>query len=206
MTGKAPQPLVLYGGSFDPVHKAHLACAQAAAEALGLPVTFLPTAGNPLKARTGARDEDRLAMLNLAIEDDPRLQLSEWEISQPPPSYTHATLVHFRRQLGGQPLILVIGADSLAGMPQWRNWQIFRRLCHLVVLPRPKAPAPPPMITTAFPEGDAEQLLSQPAGLRLMLEQPRLDISSTQIRDNVDAASILPVKVAAYIRENGLYR
>lgn len=205
-----PEPQVLFGGSFDPVHQAHLAAALAASRALnGARVTFLPNARSPLKDRPGASSQQRLAMLELALAPYSQLGINRFEIDRPAPSYTHASLEHFRQRQGNAALILVMGADSLANLHRWHNWRDFARLCHLLVLPRPGATAPAQAVAALFPEAPAEQLLTRPAGLRLMLQEPLIELSSSRLRDSQTtamASDLLPADVAAYIADQRLYR
>jgi nicotinate-nucleotide adenylyltransferase len=207
---KVGTPLLLFGGSFDPVHAAHLQAALAASQALGgAPVTFLPNARSPHKDAPGASNAQRLAMLELALAPFHQFSLSRHEIERPAPSYTHASLVHFRERQGQAPLVLVIGADSLANLHRWRQWQDFPALCHLLVLPRPGSASPTSDVIQGFPAADAATLLSQPAGYRLQLEQPLIELSSTHIRAQLAsgiAPDTLPAAVAAYIQTHHLYR
>lgn len=210
MAKPVPEPQVLFGGSFDPVHQAHLAAALAASRALnGARVTFLPNARSPLKNHPGASCEQRVAMLELALAPYSQLGINRFEIDRPAPSYTHASLEHFRQLQGNAALILVMGADSLASLHRWHNWRDFVRLCHLLVLPRPGAAAPSQAVATLFPEAPPDQLLTRPAGLRLMLQEPLIELSSSRLRDpqaTAMASDLLPADVAAYIADQRLYR
>lgn len=210
MAISASEPLLLFGGSFDPVHNAHLAAALAASRALGdAPVTFLPNARSPLKDGAHISDAERLALLKLALAPYPQLRLSCWEMDRPAPSYMHASLGHFRAQQDEAPLVLVIGADSLANLHLWQRWQDFAALCHLLVLPRPDAPAADTRVLAAFDEADASQLLTRPAGYRLHLTDPMIDLSSSQVRAQLAAGlrpASLPASVADHIDKHRLYR
>lgn len=201
--------LLLFGGSFDPVHTAHLEAALAASRALhDAPVTFLPNARSPLKNAADASDVQRLAMLELALADQPLFHLSRFEIERPAPSFMQTSLEHFRAQQGTAPLVLIMGADSLANLQHWKNWQAFPALCHLLVLPRPQTEMAAADVLAAFPEASAADLLSQPAGKRLMLAAPCLDISATHIRTQLaqgETPTGLPASVADYIRTHRLY-
>lgn len=211
MATSALNPLLLFGGSFDPVHKAHIACALAASRALhDAPVHLLPNARSPLKGQPGANNAQRLAMLKRAIAPHSSLQIARYEIDRPAPSYMEDTLRHFRQQQGDAPLVLILGADSFAHLDQWKGWQRFASLCHLLVLPRAGNFHISSAIRSAFPTADAGTLLSTPAGYRLMLDAPELAISSSYIRQAFPASPIpdtlLPPAVADYIRQHALYR
>ena len=201
-------PLVIFGGTFDPVHRAHISAARAVARELAAPVALLPNARPPHRSRPGASAAERLAMLQLAIAPYPELSLDDRELKRQGPSYTIDTLNELRQAHPDRPLVLVLGADSLAQLHQWHQWQHYPALCHLAVLPRPGAPAPAPAVLQAFPETDAAHLQQYPGGWRLMLPAPNLDISSTSIRRALAAGLPCPAlddRVLAHIRQHGLY-
>ncbi|MGE8260938.1 MAG: nicotinate-nicotinamide nucleotide adenylyltransferase, partial [Stenotrophomonas sp.] len=116
---------IYYGGTFDPVHLGHLAIARAARDQLQVAVRLLPAADPPHRAAPGADAAQRLAMLALAIGDEPGLLLDRRELDraerQPGvPSYTVDTLRELRAELGPrQPIAWLVGADSLLALPSW---------------------------------------------------------------------------------------
>ena len=204
------KPLILFGGTFDPVHGAHVRAALAVSQVLGnAPVRLLPNAVPPHRPQPLADASERLAMVRLACAGHPALQADDWELRQAGPSYTHLTLQHFRRLIGRRrPLVFMIGADSFASLHQWHGWRRFAALCHLAVVPRPGAPAPLPSVEKAFPRGRPRLLQALPAGRRLMLTHPPMDISATAIREALEhrgqCRALTPV-VEAHIRRHGLY-
>lgn len=204
------QPLILFGGTFDPIHGAHIRAALAVSAILGdAPVRLLPNAVPPHRAQPRASAADRLAMVALACAGHRPLAVDDWELRQPGPSYTFTTLKHYRRLIGPKrPLVFMVGADSLAGLDRWEGWRRFIALCHLAVVPRPGAPLPALALARAFPRGRPEQLLRLPAGRRLMLRRPCLDISATEVRENLaefgDCRALDP-KVLAHIHHHRLY-
>lgn len=207
-------PLVLFGGTFDPIHRAHVRAALAVSRALGnAPVRLLPNAVPPHRPQPQADGAQRLTMVRLAAAGHPALCADAWELSRPArsarqPSFTLATLRHYRSLIGPRrPLVFVVGADSFAGLDRWHRWREFAALCHLAVVPRPGAPAPSPAVQRAFPSAPPALLRQRPAGRRLMLRRPRLDVSATQVRDALAAGDTAPVNapVLAYIRRQGLY-
>lgn len=202
------EPLILFGGSFDPVHRGHIEAALEVSTALdGANVAFLPNARSPLKQQTVASNSQRLAMLKLALARWPQLSINHYEISRPGPSFTYNTLSQLRYQSPSAPLILAIGADNFAQLDRWYGWQQLPQLCHLVVLPRPKTNSASATITDTFPEASASQLLSQPCGYRLMLNRPLVDLSSTQIREQIanNQPADLSTEVMGYIQDQQLY-
>ena len=201
-------PLVLFGGTFDPVHRAHINGARAVARLLHAPVRLLPNAMPPHKDQPGATGAQRLAMLEAAIAPFPELIADDWELRQPGPSFSLHTLQHFRARIGDRPLVLVMGGDSLASLHTWRQWREYPDLCHLAVLPRPGAAAPSVDALDAFPETDAQGLLQQPAGYRLMLKRPYLNVSASAIRETLARSGHCPAldtTVEAYIHRHHLY-
>ena len=135
-------PLILFGGTFDPIHRAHLRAALAVSRTLGdAPVHVLPNAVPPHRPQPLASGEQRLAMVRRACAGHKQLVADDWELRRASgPSYTLATLKHYRRLIGARPLVFVVGADSFAGLNRWHRWREFPALCHLAVVPRPHSP------------------------------------------------------------------
>jgi len=115
----------LYGGTFDPPHLGHLISAQAMAELLSLHrVIFLPAGQPPHKlCRPISTGQHRLAMLQLALADNPLFQIDDWELSVDGPAYTINTIRYFQAILPGRTLYWFIGADSLADLPTWYRFE-----------------------------------------------------------------------------------
>lgn len=202
-------PLILFGGTFDPVHHAHINAALAVSKALaGADVRLLPNALPPHRAQPVATSEQRLAMLAIATRDHPQLHVDDRELRRSGPSWTIDTLLELRSLHPDTPLVLVLGADSLASLHQWHRWQEYPALCHLAVLPRPGAAAPAPVVLNAFTEAGAASLLQQPAGLRLMLSAPLMEVSASAVRRALikrGHSSALDEAVLAHIHQHGLY-
>jgi nicotinate-nucleotide adenylyltransferase len=202
-------PLILFGGTFDPVHRAHISAARAVSKALhGAPVYLMPNAVPPHRPQPQASADQRLAMLRLAIAPFPQLHIDDRELHRAGPSWTIDTLLALRAEDRQRPLILVLGADSLAGLHQWHRWQEYPALCHLAVLPRPGSADPTSEVLNAFPKGDAHLLASLPAGRRMMFMAPNLDVSSTAVRRALAEKGHCPAldeEVLAHIRQHGLY-
>ena len=192
------------GGTFNPVHNGHLLIAGAAREKLGLDqVYFIPAARTPLKDGTEILPaRHRVAMVRLAISGLPYFKLSELEIDRPGPSYTVDTIAELRQKLGAQTEIhFIIGLDSLAQLPLWKEASRLISLCRLAAVPRPGY-SPPDMaaLEKAIP-GLSRRLT--------VLDKPLTDISATEIRERVrkglSIADLVPASVADYIRKNRLY-
>lgn len=204
----ARAPMLLFGGTFDPPHRAHIDLPLLAADALGAgSVHFIPTRLNPQKTGHPPTDPShRLAMLRAALEHDPRARISTIELEQPAPNYSIDTVKALRAQLGpdGPPMRLLIGADQALNFGSWRQWRELEQLAEPLVMPRTPHTLEtlPAAYEQAFP-GNSALWLSR------TLELPTEDASSTDVREASRQAlpleSIVPDVVANYIRAHGLY-
>jgi nicotinate-nucleotide adenylyltransferase len=183
--------LALFGGTFDPIHNAHLTVAREAASQFRLDqVWFIPAANPPHKSdQTSATYEDRLRMVELACQGDHRFVASNLEAGERK-SYSVDTLERVRTQ-GEQPYF-IIGADAFAEITSWHRWQDLVRLTEFIVVTRPG------------------HLYATPPGARVhRLETVALPVSSSEIRRKLAAGEIpsdLPPAVGRYITERGLYQ
>ena len=205
--------LGLLGGAFDPVHIGHLRGAIAVREHLGLErVDLLPAAQSPLKESAEVTAAERLAMLEAAVQDVPGLGVDARELSREGPSYTVDTLIELRCEVGQeQPLIWIVGTDILPALPRWSRWQQLLELAHLVIFERPGADSPPLAVTQWLDQHRIDQnaLLTSPAGGVMTLDQPVLDIASSDIRALLaagrDPRFLLPDVVMEYISLHKLF-
>lgn len=191
------QRLGVFGGSFDPVHRAHLALAQAALQSLRLARVLWIPAGQPWqKTRTMTPAVHRLAMLRLALEDEPRFTLDDRETRREGPSYTLDTLRELHAEEPQARLFLLIGQDQFAGFHTWRGCEQILALAELAVAARPGGLPSPPAAVPAHPHH--------------VLPLPPRDVSATALRARVAAgasiADLVPPEVARYIDHHGLYR
>lgn len=199
-----PVRVGVYGGTFDPIHIAHLAIAEEARWALDLQqVRFVPAARQPLKGvPPGATPAQRLAMLNLACADNPAFVPDDLELRRPPPSYTVETLEHLRARFGPvTELWFIIGADAARDLPRWRRVTELVALARLAIVERPGHAFDPLAFERVVPAG---------AGRYVLLDGPRLDLSSTEIRRRIATGRpvryLVPEAVRRYIADQGLYR
>jgi len=225
----APGPL-LYGGTFDPIHEGHLTVARTVAQASGQPVHLMPAALPPHRAAPGASDQQRLAMLRLAIGTESQLRVDDRELQRNGPSFTVLTLREC--VAAGQRPVLILGWDAFCGLPGWREPEAIMMLAILIVVPRPEPrPEPRPDLkwhansSTASPvtevpstlqsnwhkrqELSPATLATARAGDVLFCPMPEQPISATAIRLAIAAGERplagLPRVVAAYIDEQKLY-
>jgi nicotinate-nucleotide adenylyltransferase len=182
--------LALFGGTFDPIHNAHLTVAREAAAQFHLDqVWFVPAAHPPHKSdQMAASFEDRFRMTELACQADRRFVASRLEAGEGK-SYSVDTVERVRA-LGEQPFF-IIGADAFAEITSWHRWQELVRLTEFIVVTRPG------------------HNYAAPAGARVhRLETVALPVSSSEIRRKLAAGEIpveLPPVVGRYILEHGLY-
>lgn len=183
----------IFGGSFDPVHIAHLTVAEAAAEQLMLDeVRFVPTAIQPFKPEGHHADaEHRVAMLRLALNGRVGLVLDLREVERGGISYTVDTLTDLRRQFPRDELFLLIGADTAGDLPRWRDVDKLGELAQIVAMSR--VGGPPPDL----------------AAITNVLTVPSIDVSASAIRQAArrgkDVAEWVPGAVAEYIRTHQVY-
>lgn len=209
--------LVLYGGTFDPVHNGHLAIACAARDALQAEIRLMPAADPPHRPAPGARADDRAAMLELAVAGEPGLLADLRELRRDTPSWSVDTLRELRREVGTErPVALLLGADSFAGLPTWKEWRVLPSLAHWVVASRAGNPLDPDSLDPALAEAIADRVVDEPSALReapagavLYLRQPLYPQSATAIRAAIAAGDpwrdLVPPAVAAYIDRHRLY-
>ncbi len=192
------------GGTFDPPHNGHLMIAREALKHLKLAqVLFAPTQQPPLKAMENVTPiADRLAMVRLAIANEPHLSVSRVDVDRPGPTYTVDTLQLLRRDFGANvEIYFIMGLDSLANLPRWRTPGRLIQLCHLAVFHRPGFKVDLAAIEEKLP-GLQERTVFIPA--------PALDISAhdlqRRVRTGETIAGLVPDPVAAYIYAHHLYQ
>jgi len=183
--------IALFGGTFDPIHCAHLTVAREAMEKFQLDqVWFLPAANPPHKTdQDGAHYEDRCRMVELAIRGNARWMLSRLE-GGPGISYSIDTIEKVR-PTGEKPLF-IIGADAFAEITTWHRWQDLVRLTEFIVVTRP-----------------GHQYKAPPGARVHRLDTVALPVSSSEIRRRLASGEIppeLPPDVAQFIAERHLYQ
>ena len=182
--------IAIYGGTFDPVHDAHLILAREAIETLGLDkVILVPAAISPLKkAGPLASGELRLAMLQAAIKGEPKFEVNECELLRAPPSYTIDTVEEIRRCERDAAIFCLIGEDNVEQLPRWHRFAALEKMVRFVVLDRSG---------------------KQPSHSYHLIHR-RIDISATEIRRRVaqhlSIRYLVPESVERIIQREKLYR
>jgi nicotinate-nucleotide adenylyltransferase len=181
--------IAIYGGTFDPVHHAHLILACDALETLGLDeVILVPAAISPLKkAAPVASGELRLAMLRAAIKGEAKCAVDDCELRRPPPSYTIETVERLRQRDSHAAIYCLIGEDNVDSLRKWHRFAELEKMVHFIVLDR----------------------TGQPPSHSYPVIHRKIDISATEIRTRVASGRsiryLVPPAVEEIIRREKLY-
>ncbi len=211
--------VALLGGSFDPVHKGHVALASHFAQLLQPEqLRIVPALCPWQKGQLAATPEQRCAMLQLAFgEAGLAFALDKQELERGTPSYTIDTLRALRAELGPDaPIVFLMGADQLQHLDTWRDWRQLFDLAHFGVAARPGFD----MTDAALPAavlaelqrrtGTPDQLRTKPYGLICLAPELAVDISATEIRAALQrgeqANSLISPVVLDYIHQHNLYK
>lgn len=200
----AKKRIGIFGGAFDPPHKAHVALAQLALDQLTLDELYvIPTgsAWHKLRALTAATH--RLAMTRLAFQDIPRVLVDDRELQRAGPTFTVDTLEALQAENPGAQLFLFMGSDQFAAFKQWHRWQAILELAIICIADRTPSAA-------AEAQFDAYQ---EQKTRFLQLLTPLMPVSATQIRQLLasgagktrDISDLVPEPVARYIAVNDVY-
>jgi len=197
--------VAIFGGTFDPIHVGHLIVAEEVRVKLGVEeIVFVPVGQPWLKAdRRISSGKHRLAMIRLAIADNPHFKVSTLEIDRPGLTYTVDTVDMLRRQMGSEAkLFFLMGGDSLRDLPQWKEPKRLIQLCRLVVFTRPGSRLPSMNELEEGVPGVSDNIV--------IVEVPQIDVSATEVRQQVRQGDpidelVLPA-VKDYILGSGLYR
>lgn len=186
----------IFGGSFNPIHNGHISLARQLLELVGLDeVWFMVSPLNPLKKPTDLLDDDhRMALVSVALRDEPRLTACDHELTMPKPSYSWNTMQSLSATYPQHRFTLVIGGDNWQCFTRWRNHDLLLANYNIAVYPR---------------RGAEINRNTLPPGVQLYDTQ-LIDISSTQIRRMIrtgeSIAELVPPAVASIIAEEGLYQ
>ncbi len=192
------------GGTFDPIHKAHIIVAEETRARLNLAEVLFVPAGQPwLKEdRPILAAEHRLQMIRLAIANQPCFKLSTMEIDRAGPSYTVDTITELQSQLGvGDELFFILGWDNLAQLSRWKEPSRLIKMCYLVAVPRPGYSLPDLNSLEVVIPGLSRRLI--------LLDKPNIDMDATTIRNRVaqglSIRHLVPEPVDEYIKQHKFY-
>jgi len=220
VTASAHSCTALLGGSFDPVHRGHVALAGLFAGQLHPDQLRIMPAGQPWQKKAGllASDADRVAMLELAFKDAGfMVQVDTREIERKTPTYTVETLRELRAELGPETsIVFLMGADQLQKLDTWREWESLFALANFGVAARPgyslEDAGLPPAVAAQLAQRKAtpEQVRASPAGRVVLAHTLAVDISATEVRSALhtgrDASACLAPQVLDYIQQHNLYK
>ncbi len=212
------KPIVLFGGTFDPVHRGHVAMIECAREGLAPEQMVVLPAGNPYqKGRMPfASPPQRAAMLRLACETIPDVSIDTREFDRTGPTYTLDTLREWRAERGDAvPLIWLLGGDAFARLDSWHAWRTLFTLAHFAILLREGEPHPFTVASAYLKDelvhrqNHATQLATSSAGGYAILDAAIPPISSTAIRARrargESIRELVPDAVCDYIEQHELY-
>jgi nicotinate-nucleotide adenylyltransferase len=193
--------LGILGGTFDPIHVGHLAAAHAAIECAHLDrVMFIPTAQPPHRAAATAPAGDRLAMARLAVEGEPRFEVSDIEVARGGMSYTADTLSELHRVHPGDELFLILGWDAARLFKTWHEPERVNALASVVIVGRPRTQTPD--LTEIGAAG-----LDPARIIKCFVDTP--DVSASDLRKRLavreSVAGKVPGAVERYITSKHLY-
>ncbi len=208
------QPIGVFGGTFDPIHFGHLRTAFELQQTLRLTeVRFLPTGNPPHRDHPMADANLRLAMVRAAVADQAGFVVDDREVRRSGVSYSVDTLTELRQEFPERSICLLLGMDAFLGLPNWHRWRDLFDLAHVVVAHRPgwKAPTMGPLgeLMVDRGTGSVQELHRARAGRVYIQQVTQLEISSTELRQIIDAGRdpryLVPDAVRDIIRETRCY-
>lgn len=212
--------IAFYGGSFDPVHRGHLAIAHALLDQFKLDeFVFVPAFHAPHKQRSEPTSAyDRYAMLCLVTRNEPDISVSKMEIEMPERPYSVETLSRLNAELPNDEIFFVMGADSWMDITSWREWETVLSLSNHIVVTRPGSKIGVSHVTDEIRSRIAD-LRSAPGAIATdsskrsiyITDAVNLDISATEIRQKVrdgvtSWSADVPPEVANYIEKYQIYK
>ena len=203
------------GGTFDPVHYGHLKTAHAAYRQVGLgSVRILPCYQPVHRESPIASADQRVAMLQLALQEFPEFELDVRELSRGGPSYSYDTLKSLHEDFPDAHLCFLIGADAFLQFTEWYRWQEILELAHLLVMVRPGYQILPGTrareLFQSYGASAQTELSKSAAGKILPVAVPKVDISSTVIRERLRSgesiSGLVPAALEEWLQTQSIYR
>jgi len=204
----ARKSILIFGGTFDPPHRAHIELPPKVAASLECDrIIYVPARINPLKSDQPSPGEERVAMLRAALANHPAVEVSTSELDREGPSYFIDTLEMIAKQHPGATLRFLIGCDQALEFHRWRNWESILRLADPVVMLRP--PWTRESLHAALTEQQGEERAAWWMEHLTNESLPTIDVSATMIRERMNQGEaiddLVSDEVAAYIAEHKLY-
>jgi nicotinate-nucleotide adenylyltransferase len=208
------KPIGILGGTFDPIHLGHLRMALELHDALDLAKIHIIPCYQPVHRKLPtASPEQRLAMVECAVGNEPALFADAREIKRQNPSYTIDTLQDLRSEHPNSPLCVIVGIDAFLGFPSWHRWEDILNQSHIIVAHRPNYQLPATGIIADVVaerlQSDISYLHSHMAGGILLRPITALEISASDIRKQIAMGKnpryLLPDNVYQYIQDHGVY-
>jgi len=195
ITGMTANKIGIFGGTFNPVHKAHLAVAECFIENFGLDILYvIPNSIPPLKNKGNVSGEDRIEMLKIAFSGNEKIIISDMELKREGVSYTRDTVASLREMHPADELFLLTGDDWIDSFDKWKDYNFILENATLVVATRSGEDITPSLERLEQLSGHRPQLLGN----------SKIPLSSTEFRNEPDGA-LLPEGVYEYIQKRGLY-
>lgn len=204
----------IMGGSFNPIHIAHLIIAERFVEELRLDKCyFIPSYVSPFKSNEIAdysiSADHRLKMVSLALDNNKKFEADPFEINKTGISYTIDTIRYYDKRFENIEKYLLIGEDQVKSFTQWRDWETILKICNLCIAHRPSSNIELQTETEINRRNNSEKLIinsRQP----IWIDAPKLEISATDIRRRVyldmSIKYLVPYEVEMYIKKFKLYR
>ena len=206
---------LVFGGTFDPVHKGHIESVCAVARLLGDVDVYLVPCQIPAHRPTpAASPEARLKMLQLAVASQDRIFVDDCELRREGTSYTVDTLLGYRERVGESgPLLFLMGRDSWVTLPGWHRWEALTDLAHLLILERPGTDQDSPGVLRKWLKTRQvqapEEMMSSSSGKVCFLSLDQIDVSASGLREAIAKGSSIEGNVNPlvmnYIRQHNLY-
>lgn len=206
--------LGIFGGTFDPIHKGHIGIAETVMNQCGLDhIAFIPCKIPVHRDTPTATEQQRLVMLELALQNQPSFSIDRIELERSSPSYSIDTVKALRQQHPQEILCWIMGLDAFAKLHTWHQHQEILNHCHLIIAQRPHSHLaqdnPNQELLKNHGTTDLNQLQSHAFGKIYHVDSTAFDICATDIRHHINDDTVkanLPQDVFDYITENQLYR